>query len=82
MHYATCPGWESGDMDDCSCFIPAVWRIRKEPGEQFPWRIWRRTADLEYAPLMRASSWNAAFQLVEEMIWLRHNAVRQRETNA
>lgn len=82
VHYATCPCWETGDFDDCSCFLPAAWRIRKEPSEQFPWRIWRRTADWTYEPLMRCSSWRGAMELVGQFIWLRQHAVQRiREAN-
>jgi hypothetical protein len=82
VHYATCPTWVSGQFVDCTCFLVAPWRIVKEPGEQYPWRIWRRTAGDSYEPFMRASTWHGAFQLVEQMIWLRNNALIRKETNA
>jgi hypothetical protein len=75
IHYGSCAGWESGDMDDCDCFDPRPWRIRKEPEEQFPWRVWRRTDDWSYEPLMRCSSWHGAMELVHQFICLRERAL-------
>lgn len=79
-HYASCPGWETGHLADCTCYEPPAWRIRKEPGGQFPWRIWRRTSDFTYAPLMCASTFDGAMELVSQFVWLRKNALN-RETN-
>ncbi len=76
-HYATCPGWESGTVVDCTCYLLPAFRIRKEPEEQFPWRIWRRTDDLNYIPLMSASSFTGAVGLVDALLWLRRNGLRR-----
>lgn len=81
LHYATCPVWESGVTAHCDCFLVSAWRIRKEPGEQFPWRIWRRTNDNTWEPLMRASTYAAAVALVNSMMDLRINAV-ERDSHA
>jgi hypothetical protein len=80
LHYATCPTWASAVFTDCTCFVSPAWRIRKETGEQFPWRIWRRMPDSTYEPMIRASSWAAAVQLVAQLNWLRDHAV-VRETH-
>lgn len=72
-----CQVWTTGEWDTCDCFlIWPVWRIRKEPNEQFPWRIWRWTNDGYYEPLMRCSSFEGARQLVLQMAWLRKAALR------
>ncbi len=76
-HYASCPGWESGVVADCTCYVLPAFRIRKEVTEQFPWRIWRRTADLTYTPLMSASTWDAAFELVQGFLWLRREGLNR-----
>ncbi len=78
-HYATCPGWMSGSVADCTCFGLPAWRIRKEPDQQFPWRIWRRTEDLTFEPLLSASSWQAAFSLVQGLMHLREQYVRKQD---
>lgn len=75
IHYAGCAGWKSGDMDDCTCYEPRAWKVRKEPDEQFPWRIWRRTNDGPYEHLMRCSTWTGAMSLVNQFEWLRKNAL-------
>lgn len=80
IHPATCPTWQTASLTDCTCYSTAIWRIRKETGEMFPWRIWRRTSDLTYEPLMRCSTFLGALELVQNLLWLRHN-VLQRETN-
>jgi hypothetical protein len=80
-HYATCAGWQSGDMDDCDCFEPRAWRVRKEPCELFAWRIWRRTNDGNYEHVMRCSTFTGAMSLIEQFLWLRKNALK-RESNA
>lgn len=80
LHYATCPAWDTGDTVSCTCFSAPPWRIRKEPAEAFPWRIWRRTADFNYEPLMRCSRFEGAVELVAQLIWLRNNALH-RESN-
>lgn len=77
LHPATCPVWVTARFTDCTCMSVPSWRIRKEPGESFPWRIWRRTDDLTYEPLVRAASWSAAVRLVQQMIWMREHAVRR-----
>lgn len=81
LHHGSCPTWATADWDTCNCYNSAAWRIRKEPGELFPWRIWRRTEDFTYEHLMRCSSWAGAMNLVEQFIWLRNN-VMERESNA
>lgn len=75
LHFATCSCWETGDTADCTCSPVPAWRIRYEAEEQFPWRIWRRTSDLSYEPLMRCSTFEAARQLVLELMRLRVKAV-------
>lgn len=80
-HYGTCQVWETGSWNNCTCHRVAPWRIRKEPEEQFPWRIWRRTSDMTYEPLMRCASWAGALALVHQFQWLRANAT-WRDTNA
>lgn len=79
-HYATCAVWETGSWNNCTCYSLPVWRIRKEPSEQFPWRIWRRTTDMTFEPLMRASTFQGALALVKQLTWLRHHALT-RESN-
>ena len=82
LHYATCRSWESGLIESCSCFFLPAWKIRKEEGELFPWRIWRRVNgdDPSYQHVMRCSSWQGAVELVSQFIWLRNNAI-QRESS-
>lgn len=72
-HYATCNVWESGSWATCDCYMVPAWRIRKEPGEIHPWRIWRRTDDMNWEHLMRCSTYAGAVALVKEFIWLRNN---------
>jgi hypothetical protein len=76
-HYATCQVWESGNWADCTCYSAAPWKIRKEPQEQFPWRIWRRTSDESYEPLMRCSTFAGAVELIKGLVWLRENALHK-----
>lgn len=80
MHFATCPAWETADWQDCTCLHAAPWKVRKEPAEQFPWRIWRRTTDDSYEPLMRCSTFAGAINLIDGLVWLRHNAL-SRQSN-
>jgi hypothetical protein len=77
LHCATCPVWVTGSLPDCTCFWQPPWRIRKEPGEAFPWRIWRLTDDMTYEPLIRAASFLAAVQLVHQVIEMKYEAVRR-----
>jgi hypothetical protein len=74
VHYAACAGWSTGDLDDCNCYEPRAWRVRKEPAEQFPWRIWRRTNDGAYEHVMRCSTWAGAMSLIEGFTMLRREA--------
>ncbi len=76
-HYATCPGWVTGGITDCTCYEIADWRIRKETDQSYPWRIWRRTGDFVYEPVMRCSTWHGAVELVNQFIWLRQNALHK-----
>lgn len=80
-HYATCRCWATGNWNDCDCHTVPAWRIRKEDGELFPWRIWRRTEDDSFEHVMRCSSHAGAIKLVLSFIWLRENAI-DRETHA
>lgn len=65
----------------CTCLTVPAWRIRKEPDEPFPWRIWRRDGDLTYEPVMRAATFHAALALVQGFIWLRGNALTDEGTH-
>ena len=80
LHYGSCPTWETADFADCSCYS-TVWRIRKEPAELFPWRIWQRTTDLDYEPLMRCSSFENARQMVTALMILRHRVTPTRSAD-
>lgn len=70
-HYATCKVWSSGYWNSCDCRGLPLWRIRKESGELFPWRVWRYTDDDVYEPLMRCSTFDGARELVAQFEWLR-----------
>lgn len=71
LHYATCPTWETGSWADCDCKGQPPWKVRKEPAEVFPWRIWRYTSDGTYEHLMRCSTWAGAMSLIDQLMWLR-----------
>lgn len=79
LHFATCPWWGSGDAAVCNCLpeINPAWRIRKDSDQQFPWRIYRRTGDRVYEPLMGCSSFDRALELVRSLHWLRRHGVRR-----
>lgn len=75
LHYASCPGWHTGDTADCTCGRPLPFLIRKDLDEEqpFPWRVWRWTRDFRYEPVMRCVSFEHARQLVAEMMSLCEN---------
>lgn len=77
LHPANCPVWVTADARECTCAYVPAWRIRKEPGEEFPWRVWRRTDDMTYAPLLRASTWGRAVALIKAMNELQIVAAEQ-----
>lgn len=79
-HFATCSVWSTGLPGSCDCSGMRPWRVRKDPGELFAWRIWRLTGDAVYEPMMGCSTWLGAMSLIEQLIWLRNNAL-QKETN-
>lgn len=64
IHWPTCAAWVTNELADCNCQQASTWRIRKEPHEAFPWRIWRHTGDDVYEPLMSCSSFEKAHALV------------------
>lgn len=77
IHPIGCPVWETGSVVDCTCPLLAAWRIRKDPFEQFPWRIWRLTGDATYESMMGCSSFEGARQLVLQLMWLRTHAIKR-----
>lgn len=74
-HFATCKVWATGSCSGCDCQMPP-WRIRKEPAELFAWRIFRFTSD-GYVRLMGCSSFEAARQLVIQLMWMRDHALKR-----
>lgn len=76
-HFGTCAAWVSGSELDCDCAVVAPWRIRKERAESFPWRIWRRTDDDDYIPLLRCATFPAAMAMVEQLQALRVHYLRK-----
>lgn len=79
-HFATCKVWSSGNWRECDCAGMRPWRVRKQPEELFAWRIWRYTGDGVYEPMMGCSTWSGAMSLIQQLMWLRDQAV-EKETN-
>ena len=77
-HFGTCAAWASGSEFDCDCVTGmAPWRIRKDHAKAFPWRIWRRTDDDDYIPLLRCSTFAAAMAMVTQLQALRVHYLRK-----
>lgn len=75
LHYATCLLWADAEYGFCTC--PRPWRIRKDPADaRHPWRIERRTDDVDYELFLRASSYAKAVDLVACLISLRRRLCR------
>jgi hypothetical protein len=73
LHYPTCPVWDTNDGETCTCVPRQDWRILKDPTEQFPWRVFRQTADGQLEELMGCSTRAGAIELVASFNWLRRN---------
>lgn len=80
LHYGSCPVWGSAAAGDCTCPAPA-WRIRKDPAEQFPWRVFRQTSDGP-EQLMGCSTWQHAVSLIREFDKLRANTGQLRRDSS
>ena len=73
-HLSTCGTWRS---QSCTCGMPKPWRVRKQIKEEYPWTVERLISNTtgydihySYEPLMRCSTFEAAIQLVDSMLWL------------
>lgn len=79
MHPATCHGWQTGRRTDCDCPPPADrgFRIRKHPNRAFSWRIDRHTRDGDYITVMGCASFPAAVAMVNQLLWMRANALSE-----
>jgi hypothetical protein len=77
LHLATCTVWVSANTDDCDCLLDRGWVVRKDPSLTLhQWRIYRRTTDNDLVPLMRCSSFAAAFAMVGALIDARFHDLR------
>lgn len=79
LHGGSCWVWATGVASDCNCQPTPVWRIRKEPQQQFPWRVFRLTGDATYEPLMRCSRFDQALALVRGLADLQKTAEMGKE---